>query len=54
MSTLPNVEIPVVGELADAALATTRSESPFAQALRRLRRITRRRGTATIPTASSR
>src|SRR5215467_4132038 len=38
MSTLPNVDLPVVGELAGAAPATERSESPLAQALRRLRR----------------
>ena len=38
MSTLRNVELPVVGELVDAAPATERSESPLAQALRRLRK----------------
>ena len=38
MSTLPNVDLPVVGELAGAAPATERSESPLAQALRRLRK----------------
>jgi len=38
MNTLPNVDLPVVGELAGAALAAARSESPLAQALRRLRK----------------
>jgi len=38
MSTLPNVDLPVVGELAGAAPATERAESPLAQALRRLRK----------------
>ena len=38
MNTLPNVDLPVVGELAGAAPAAARSESPLAQALRRLRK----------------
>src|SRR5262249_59647142 len=38
MSTLRNVELPVAGELVGAVPAAVRSESPLAQALRRLRK----------------